>query len=528
MKYETENPWDVQSLFDFQFFNCPSCVFKVKSGQEFLDHAYQNHVESTNFLPNISDGSIEALECTWNDIKEEPEEEEVEEIYLETAKEPDQEENEKKECSEPEKVLNSKPYCQPCNSYFSSISALEKHKQIFHIVIRTEKPSFTSDKRPEDKTLEILSKVSNSANVKKCESCNIYFSSSETLQKHRDDQHPTDIVFDASNENAILPEEQTIPCDVCKTKLKQKKGDTRTIAQILEDHKKTDHDLKCKFCGKLRWKDRTALDKHIEKHHKQVICSECGKTYENERKYKLHLQNTHDAIYPCQHCKKRFSTEKSKLYHEQNVCSGVFACEKCGKVVANPSSLLQHMKNWHSDEKNYACKICDKRFNLNWKLTHHIRAVHEKIRNHICDQCPFASAQKQSLIKHIQVVHEKRKDHKCDVCEKAFGTPFQLRCHKVKYHNIGKVYPCEQCDIRFPSGGALKRHMRAVHSDVKDFQCNECGKWFNNNGNLTIHTNSVHRGIRHKCPVCDREFVRKIQMERHLLDVHHQTLETNE
>ena len=53
-----ENPWDVQSLYDFQYFNCPTCSFKNPSKYDFVHHTFKTHPESVDYLRKISDGSF--------------------------------------------------------------------------------------------------------------------------------------------------------------------------------------------------------------------------------------------------------------------------------------------------------------------------------------------------------------------------------------------------------------------------------------------------------------------------------------
>ena len=53
-----QNPWDVISLFNFQLFCCPDCVYKVSGKQEFVNHALENHPESVKFLAKIQDESM--------------------------------------------------------------------------------------------------------------------------------------------------------------------------------------------------------------------------------------------------------------------------------------------------------------------------------------------------------------------------------------------------------------------------------------------------------------------------------------
>ena len=69
------NPWNVQSLYELQFFNCPSCEYKSHSKQQFVDHAYKLHPDSVNILLNINDKSITDIVCPWkiiDVIKKEP------------------------------------------------------------------------------------------------------------------------------------------------------------------------------------------------------------------------------------------------------------------------------------------------------------------------------------------------------------------------------------------------------------------------------------------------------------------------
>ena len=48
------SPWDVESLYEFQYFNCPTCSYKHQSAQDFVDHAFNTHPESKNSFINIS------------------------------------------------------------------------------------------------------------------------------------------------------------------------------------------------------------------------------------------------------------------------------------------------------------------------------------------------------------------------------------------------------------------------------------------------------------------------------------------
>ena len=50
--------WIVQSIYEFQYFNCLGCPYKSNSKQEFVNHLYENHPEAILTLKNIKDDSL--------------------------------------------------------------------------------------------------------------------------------------------------------------------------------------------------------------------------------------------------------------------------------------------------------------------------------------------------------------------------------------------------------------------------------------------------------------------------------------
>ena len=63
--FKNVNLWDVYSLYEFQYFNCPACKYKTNSKQEFIDHAFDEHPDSNEYLKKIQDGSIRDIACPW-------------------------------------------------------------------------------------------------------------------------------------------------------------------------------------------------------------------------------------------------------------------------------------------------------------------------------------------------------------------------------------------------------------------------------------------------------------------------------
>ena len=69
-----DNPWNIKSIYDLQYFNCPSCLYKHQFKQEIVDHAFEFHPESIEILSKIKDQSLIDIICPWDNkciIKEE-------------------------------------------------------------------------------------------------------------------------------------------------------------------------------------------------------------------------------------------------------------------------------------------------------------------------------------------------------------------------------------------------------------------------------------------------------------------------
>ena len=48
------NPWNVSSLEDFHFYNCPECELKYASKEQFIGHAVINHPKAHEFIPTLT------------------------------------------------------------------------------------------------------------------------------------------------------------------------------------------------------------------------------------------------------------------------------------------------------------------------------------------------------------------------------------------------------------------------------------------------------------------------------------------
>ena len=60
-----ESLWDAASFEEFRHFNCPSCPKHFTFLQDFVNHAYETHPESINYLRKIYDESIPNVVPPW-------------------------------------------------------------------------------------------------------------------------------------------------------------------------------------------------------------------------------------------------------------------------------------------------------------------------------------------------------------------------------------------------------------------------------------------------------------------------------
>ena len=61
-----ENPWNIQSIYEIQYFVCPACTFMNQSKQDIINHAYEFHPDSMAFLANIKDDSLTDIVFPWD------------------------------------------------------------------------------------------------------------------------------------------------------------------------------------------------------------------------------------------------------------------------------------------------------------------------------------------------------------------------------------------------------------------------------------------------------------------------------
>ena len=421
------NPWHIQSIYDFQYFNCPSCIFKNHSKQEFVNHVYNIHPNFIDHLFNVEDNSLEDIIFPNIEIKEEQFSEEPSENALES---------EKSLFVKVENKSNVAVVCILCEEVFYKFSNYLSHCKRVHK--GTKLPNFNVDHKnspsqsdkneivefaQSDIKIEELTEIQENVPESCCvEGCFSFVGSEIDVD-----------FFNAKRSNFEQNE--------LWTKAINRKNPDGSLWYP----KKSDLICSSHFVNGFPSKDVSNPD---------YVPSKFPKT-ENQD----HLSE------------ENYDMEFEKLIKED------ISIFKINENIPN------EMETVH--EKNIKCDQCNKEFNHSTSLYRHIRNIHEGQKNYKCKICNQAFTQSSSLKTHITSVHNDGKCHKCELCDQEFLDKNDYKIHIKKFHK--DEIKCDLCNKVFLKNCSLKRHIRTVHEGVKEAQCNQCGQAFTQASSLKLH-----------------------------------------
>ena len=266
-----KNSWNIESLYDLRYYNCPSCDCKTNLKQEFINHAYDSHPEIIYYLKNIKDDSLDDISCPWDSKNHDNSSDnnfglnfenfvhktEIEIPYLEDDddiyfKSDDNDndaevENDLDIDDNTEHPINADLKEEMCAS--SSEKGLVSFScNICHLsVSRTElKPHFEKCRKEIER-----SKINNQK--KKRNRKDVHRNKKKTTTT-------TSIEFENAVEKFMS---RTLGIQKC----------TKNLTKNDKEDKKDK--VKCEFCPRKFWKSHN-LDHHIAEYHEKTICEQCG------------------------------------------------------------------------------------------------------------------------------------------------------------------------------------------------------------------------------------------------------------
>ena len=156
--------------------------------------------------------------------------------------------------------------------------------------------------------------------------------------------------------------------------------------------------------------------------------------------------------------------------------------------------------------EEYQCQVCPKSYKKVTELLKHLK-VHMGVKSHI----PKEIIQQAPLdISHIEIKLEPEeirsyilgkedKDEKSLVRITKGKTKKDRQNVKVKRN---KSHECNSCDKNFIWRSSLQRHVKSVHNKINDHKCELCNKSFGEKNKLIRHFKSVHDKVRNfKCNI---------------------------
>jgi len=421
------------------------------------------------------------------------------------------------------------PVCTICDRKFSYISTHRRHMTSVHsdasVVCPDCRESFTTAALLASHRREVHAISPQPGDDLSCTQCGQQCANKKALNAHvliHDKKHVCMVcnqkfavryalhchkILQHGGESLVEP----VDCPECgksfSNELRMKLHRSGTHQQSRSKHHR------CVVCN-AKFRNDFFLDAHIRRAHKdqqELKCFHCVETFETLTSLHEHAR-VHDKRFECRLCSRRFpdgSELKKHTLAEHEIRP--FICNVCGKTYRINLCLKEHMRI-HTGDRPFKCTMCEKSFVQSSNLTNHFR-IHTGERSHICNVCGKNYA-RSIMLKYHQRIHTGERPHTCDVCHKSFTSPSMLSTHK-KIHSKQKFYRCEECDAKFNVKNGLNRHMR-IHSGVKKHVCRFCGNGFNQGSNLRTHMRIHTRERPYKCNVCEQSFPHHGTWKKHI------------
>lgn len=535
------NPWQVNSLDDFNFLCCPECVFRSKESHLFESHAVLNHPQSSVFFNEDKEdfkavnGDFEEVQdndehfddneplqnTTFSDpedfleLKIIPEDHVIEpeaEVEPETQQDSKTELHDFLETVEPEKPAPVKiepkatvPKVDESDSEDELL--IVKLNYNFKCIYCPERFPTAGRKAYHIRRYCTLKKFT-------CLICKAEFKKIGGIRMHQQMFHPNQ-------------------CPECGEKCGSRDMMRIHIQKAHREPKKPAERVPCKICQKT-FTTKSQMQKHVKAIHgdktkKKYHCIICGyksHTYEYFHFHDLryHIENDkyyfdlddirvdNDGNVQCPTCEKIMYQSKYFLHHKDKHKTfppnwpdhRKFMCSNCPDIFTRQKSLDSHVKKFHEGyTEECFCHQCGKKLSSEYNLKLHLKRRCGKVGRrgkgpgggpkliHECTYCPIVFKSKECCQEHIKKVHENDTPFQCDECPMSFGLEAKLRNHKVGKHTR------RQCDICFAvlyNYNNLKNHKYQVHKVIPEgaLICQICDKIFLNKGFYKNHMASKH------------------------------------
>lgn len=231
----------------------------------------------------------------------------------------------------------------------------------------------------------------------------------------------------------------------------------------------------------------------------------------------------------CIHCKKKFYHKRRYVRHIEQICQKKLTCTVCLKVFSTKHSLKRHVHKIHSIGCfDFSCTRCKKVFKSNFVYERHIKLKTCK-REYKCVVCERIFTQKGNLKRHEKLHTDRDKNadyksngtdksvHKCKICKKEFQSFYKLMVHR-KTNHVDEIitFKCEKCDKEFIFRCELTKHLKIHNDGPKPQKCQQCGKGFRKLSDLKRHLTTHMSEKPFKCEECGKRVRDQWCLDEHM------------
>lgn len=249
----------------------------------------------------------------------------------------------------------------------------------------------------------------------------------------------------------------------------------------------------------------------------------------------------------CNMCDLLFNTDDYVRHVKQCKLDKPMKCHSCGEEFNKGHNLYVHNIIAHSplptkESGRLKCPLCVKSYARSAALYCHLKThvVNEILSCAICNE----EFEYQALLNHhVRTQHSVRQSaegdvHICHQCGIIMSSKEALEKHTLMHREINRSmkrakrkktdvnvrdnrHRCGACNKSFMKKFELTRHL-VVHTKERRFVCAQCGKKFSQNSSLQQHMRSHSSGLQHphKCALCDASFSQAGNLRRHVSLLH--------
>uniref|UniRef100_A0A8D8HX02 Zinc finger protein 836 n=1 Tax=Culex pipiens TaxID=7175 RepID=A0A8D8HX02_CULPI len=421
------------------------------------------------------------------------------------------------------RVVSAGKYkCETCEKCFKGKYALTRHEQNAHQKkIKTEAKQLAKDaSKPEaEKVRKVVEKDENGffkcpdcdkrfkyrlkyiiharrhvalkEGFYKCKICESAFKSSGERKQHErtHEKHNSRMLGDPYAlmcPKATLTEESGMfKCSACEKTFEQRPEGLRHVLRHV--HVKRER-VQCNLCP-LTFANKKYLEKHQTEHatSKDVTASESTSSGGSEDSAKVE-----DSGFKCTDCNKTFWNERRFDFHIQRhkaIKESRFPCKLCDMRCGNTAELKRHEQT-HARKQQPMLLSGEK-----------VPPIILERNNHTvykCPECALIFTKQRVYFTHAQYhLNVKNGTFKCETCGTCCPSRKKLALHMVK-HREGKVvmqtqpdnllYECPECGKKFSRRVYLIKHVQR-HKAFENgtFQCKVCAKYFGSRVQLIRH-----------------------------------------